>query len=190
MHIDKFVGYMNFHWLTDASDFTGMLMKKRRFPPGVEPRSIIVLERFLPYRAHLLSSKIARPADYTLPDGTTVRARDWRVILQLACRGPLTNRELSSMVGLDAANITRVVQNLGELGLVTTRPSNTDRRKQIISLTAKGAAAHDAIAPDRLNASETMLACLSPKEREQFFTMLDRLEEHLQNEATDEEWDD
>ena len=94
------------------------------------------------------------------------------------------------MVGLDAANITRVVQNLGELELVTTRPSNTDRRKQIISLTAKGAAAHDAIAPDRLNASETMLACLSPKEREQFFTMLDRLEEHLQNEAADEEWDD
>jgi len=167
-----------------------MLMKKRRFPSGVQPRSIIALDRFLPYRAHLLSAKIARPADYVLPDGTTIRARDWRVILQLACRGPLTNRELSRMVGLDAANITRVVQNLGELDLVTTRPSSTDRRKQIISLTAKGAAAHDAIAPDRLKTSEAMLSCLSSKEREQFFMLLDRLEEHLQNEAADEEWDD
>jgi len=167
-----------------------MLTKKRRFPPGVQPRSIIALERFLPYRAHLLSSRIARPADFALPDGRVIRARDWRVILQLACRGPLTNRELSRMVALDAANITRVVQNLGELGLVTTRPSSTDRRKQIISLTAEGAAAHDAIAPIRLAASDAMLSCFSPKEREQFFNMLDRLDEQLQKEASDEEWED
>lgn len=94
------------------------------------------------------------------------------------------------MVALDAANITRVVQNLLELGLVTTRPSSTDKRKQIISLTADGAAAHDAIAPNRLATSEAMLSCFSAKEREQFFRMLDRLEEHLQKDTSDDEWED
>src|SRR5579859_6711238 len=72
-----------------------MLTKTRRFPPGVEPRHVIELHDYLPYRVHLLSAKIARPADFHLSSGKVVRARDWRVILQLASRGPLTNRELA-----------------------------------------------------------------------------------------------
>ncbi|GLV26390.1 MarR family winged helix-turn-helix transcriptional regulator [Sphingobium sp. Cam5-1] len=165
-----------------------MQTKKRNFPPGVEPRDTINLRRFLPHRIHLLSAKIARPSDFKMPDGKVVRARDWRVILQLASRGPLTNRELSAMVGLDAANITRVVQNLNELGYVTTRTSATDRRKQIISLTAEGAAAHDAIAPQRKQVGEALLECFSPEEAEQFFNFLDRLEDHLQSNVDDDEW--
>jgi DNA-binding MarR family transcriptional regulator len=165
-----------------------MVMKKRRFPPGVEPQELISLREFLPYRIHLLSSKIARPADVKLADGKVIRARDWRVILQLASRGPLTNRELSSMVGLDAANITRVVQYLSDLGLVTTRSSAVDRRKQIISLTAEGAAVHDEIAPKRKRIGEDLLKCLTTAERVQLFQMLDRLEEHLEDDISDEDW--
>lgn len=165
-----------------------MVIKKRRFPPGVEPQDVIALREFLPYRIHLLSAKIARPADVKLADGKIVRARDWRVILQLASRGPMTNRELSSMVGLDAANITRVVQYLGDIGLVTTRSSAVDRRKQIISLTAEGAAVHDVIAPERKRVGEELLGCFTETERVQFFRMLDRLEEHLEDNPSDEDW--
>ncbi|HEX8415806.1 MAG TPA: MarR family transcriptional regulator [Sphingomicrobium sp.] len=167
-----------------------MLMKKRGFPAGVEPRNVISLREFLPYRIHLLSAKIARPADVELPDGKVVRARDWRVILQLASRGPLTNRELSNMVGLDAANITRVVQYLSEIGLVTSRTSKNDRRKQIISLTPAGAAAHDAIAPKRKKVGDELLQCFSATEKAKLFSMLDKLEEHILNSTTEDEWID
>lgn len=92
------------------------------------------------------------------------------------------------MVGLDAANISRVVQYLGELGLVTTRTSTADRRKQIISLTAEGAAAHDVIAPQRKRVGEALLECFSQSEQDQLFAMLDRLEDHLHDDASDEEW--
>lgn len=166
-----------------------MQAKTRRFPPGVEPRHVIELHDFLPYRVHLLSAKIARPADVRLASGKVVRARDWRVILQLASRGPLTNRELATMVGLDAANITRVVQYLNEIGLVTTRASKTDRRKQIISLTAEGAAAHDEIAPQRKRAGEQLLECFTAAEQKQLFTLLDRLEEHIGNDNDESNWE-
>jgi DNA-binding MarR family transcriptional regulator len=164
------------------------MMKKRRFPPGVEPQESISLREFLPYRIHLLSAKIARPPDVTLTDGKVIRARDWRVILQLASRGPMTNRELSSMVGLDAANITRVVQYLTDLGLVTTRSSAVDRRKQIISLTAEGAAVHDKIAPERKRFGEDLLKCFTSVERVELFQMLDRLEQHLEDDDGDDDW--
>lgn len=165
-------------------------MKKRNFPPGVNPRKLIDLSRFLPYRIHILSAKIARPPDVPQEDGNVIRARDWRIILQLASRGPLTGRELSANVGLDAATITRVVQRLGELGYITTRISSADRRKQIISLTETGARIHDAIAPSRKAVSDELLECFSPAERETFFSLLDRLENHLQVDSEDDEWID
>ncbi len=163
-------------------------MKKRNFPPGVKPRKVIDLSRFLPYRIHILAAKIARPADIPVEDGNVIRARDWRVLLQLASRGPLTGRELSAMIGLDAASITRVVQRLGELGYVTTRIPAADRRKQIISLTETGARVHDAIAPSRKAVSDELLECFSPEERKIFFSLLDRLENHLQVDSDDEDW--
>ena len=92
------------------------------------------------------------------------------------------------MVGLDAATITRVVQRLGELGLVTTRVSSADRRKQIISITEAGARAHDEIAPGRKQVAEGLLECFSAEERVTFFTLLDRLEEHLHDEPSDDDW--
>ena len=141
----------------------------------------------LPLTSRRADARWGRVVSAANPNASRNR-RDWRVILQLASRGPLTNRELSAMVGLDAANITRVVQNLNELGYVTTRTSATDRRKQIISLTAEGAAAHDAIAPQRKQVGEALLECFSPEEAEQFFNFLDRLEDHLQSNVDDDEW--
>src|SRR5688572_18143114 len=124
-----------------------MKSTKRRFPPDVAPKAIISLREFLPYRIHLLAARIATPAAVDVGDSIVIRARDWRVILQLATRGPLTNAEIASVVGLDTATITRVAQNLTDLGLVTARTSSSDRRKQIISLTTRGAEVHDLIAP-------------------------------------------
>lgn len=169
-----------------------MSEERRRFPPGVEPKEVISLREFLPYRIHHLSSKLAMPAPVELDGGATIRARDWRIVLQLAARGPLTNRELADLVGLDAATITRVVQHLGQIGLVTTRASNADRRKQIVSLTPAGAAAHDRIAPSRRAASEEMLAGLSACERDELFRLLDKLEARLDElgvRSDDTDWD-
>lgn len=165
---------------------------RRRSPPGVEPKERIELRTFLPYRIHRLSSKLAMPPPFELPDGRVVRAREWRVILQLAAWGPLTNRELADLVGMDAATITRVVQSLGELGLVQTKTSPSDRRKQFVSLTREGAAAHDLIAPGRRAGGEAIAAAMSPKEQAVFFALLDRLDARLDElgaRSDDLEWD-
>lgn len=108
-----------------------------------------------------------------------MRARDWRVIHQLAARGPLTNSELAQAVGMDAATITRVVKNLVHLHLVTVQASPTDRRKQIVRLTADGVEVHNLIAPRRRRAGEAMMACLGAKERASLFAILDKLDSRM-----------
>jgi DNA-binding MarR family transcriptional regulator len=153
----------------------------------VDPKQIIDLRTFLPYRVHILSTYISNPGNRTTADGDMIRPRDWRVLLQLAVRGPLTNSEIAAVVGMDGANVSRVVRYLADCGLVVSRPSSLDGRKQIVSLTAKGVAAHDALAPARFEEGLQMISCLSAEEQDQLFTMLDKLEAHLAR-TVDDDW--
>lgn len=167
-----------------------MKVGSRRFPAGVSIQQTIDLQRFLPYRIHLLATKIASPPTVSLEDGTLIRTRDWRVIVCLGAFGPLTNREIGNVVGMDAASITRAVQHLVDSGLVVTQVSRVDRRKQLISLTPKGALAHDSIAPHRKAASDKIESALTPKERELFYVLLDKLSQRIAELDTDDidEW--
>jgi DNA-binding MarR family transcriptional regulator len=120
--------------------------------------------------------------------------RDWRVLACLGGFGPLTNTEISRVVGMDAATITRSVQFLQESGLVMTRASRSDKRKQVISLTVAGGVAHDEIAPVRRAAAAKVERLLSQKDRKELYRILDRLDEALSalNEEGDPEdvWDE
>lgn len=163
-----------------------MLRRRRALPPGVKVRHALDLSRYLPYRIHLLAMRIAQPPSAVLSSGLVLKARDWRVLATLGGFGPLTNAEISKVVGMDAATITRSVQYLHEHGLVTLRASTADRRKQLISLTAAGGLAHDEIAPVRRAAATQIEGLLSARDRKDFYRILDRLDEAL-NELDQEE---
>jgi DNA-binding MarR family transcriptional regulator len=169
-----------------------MILKRRAFPPGVVVKRALDLAHFLPYRIHLLATRIANPPPTILSKGLTIRTRDWRILACLGGFGPLTNREICRVVGMDAATISRGVQYLQQKGLVITRVSRTDRRKQVISLTVKGAAAHDEIAPARRNAGVRIDNLLSDKDRKELYRILDHLDEGLERLGDEFEgaWDD
>lgn len=151
------------------------------------------LGRFLPFRVHMLATRIAMAPTFQLPDGSSVRVREWRVLAFLGAYGPLTNQQIARNVGMDVATITRAVQALGAAGLVSTRVSRTDRRKQLISLTEKGAAAHDHIADQRRAYGELVEGAFSPAEREAFYDLLDKLDarlDEIEEAGAVEEWED
>jgi DNA-binding MarR family transcriptional regulator len=162
----------------------------RSFPAGVVVKHPVNLRRYLPYRIHLLATKIASAPTVTLDNGVVIRARDWRVIACLGSFGPLTNREIADVVGMDAASITRAVQYLVESGLVATQASKIDRRRQLISLTKDGAAAHDFIAPTRSHFVSSIEVFLSENERDTLFHLLDKIEEGFEKTQSndDDEW--
>jgi DNA-binding MarR family transcriptional regulator len=47
-------------------------------------------------------------------------------------------KEAARRCGVDASNLSGVIEQLAERGLVTTRPANHDRRVRIVRLTADG----------------------------------------------------
>lgn len=156
-----------------------MQVRRRPLPAGVAVSHPIDMGRFLPYRLHLLALKIAAAPTVTLSSGVVVRGRDWRILACLGAFGPLSNADISRVVGMDVTTISRALQYLQQHGLVMSRVSRSDRRKQMTSLTAEGALAHDEIAPLRVGAVTRLERLLEPTDLEHLYRLLDRLDEGL-----------
>jgi DNA-binding MarR family transcriptional regulator len=164
----------------------GDVVQAKKMPLGVEVGHALDLDRFLPYRIRKLAAAVSSPRSVAI-DGQPVRAREWRVLLVLACFGPMTIKEASQRSVMDAASTTRAVQNLLSLGLVATRTHKSDRRKQIVTLTPEGARAHDEIAPQRQAFSREVMSGLTAQEQDLFFDLIDRIEQTLDETARRDE---
>ena len=68
-----------------------------------------------------------------------------RVIYELARRGRASPGELSTALHIDPGYLTRIHWRLSDLGLTATLPNEKDRRSNIVTLTAEGEAAFDAL---------------------------------------------
>ncbi|MBU2089049.1 MAG: MarR family transcriptional regulator, partial [Alphaproteobacteria bacterium] len=61
-----------------------------------------------------------------------------RIIYELAQRDGVTAADLGSDLGLDAGYLSRVLRTLEERGVLIRRPSKSDGRQNILSLTPLG----------------------------------------------------
>jgi DNA-binding MarR family transcriptional regulator/GNAT superfamily N-acetyltransferase len=61
-----------------------------------------------------------------------------RVLYELAHRNKATATEIATALGLDHGYLSRILRGFGERGLISKVASPTDRRQNVISLTAKG----------------------------------------------------
>ncbi|GAA0367862.1 MarR family winged helix-turn-helix transcriptional regulator [Streptomyces olivoreticuli] len=99
------------------------------------------------------------------------------VLSAVADRGPVAQAELGRTTGFDPKDMVGILNDLQAAELVTRAPDPTDRRKNAISLTPEGRRLLARLAALGEEANETLLAVLSPAEREQFLALLTRVAE-------------
>ena len=135
---------------------------------------------FLPYRFHILALKMAATGDKLASlieaTGMTIGDREWRVLGLLGAKGGLTHTQIHETNGLDNATITRAVQTLKKLGLVTSLASKIDRRKRLVVLTKAGSKFHDQVTPKRIATGKEIDSCFDPGEKEELLRLLDKLD--------------
>ena len=97
--------------------------------------------------------------------GSPFSLTEGRVVYELAQREGATATELGGELGLDAGYLSRILRGFEERGLIGRRPSATDGRQSVLSLTERGREAFAAIDARSRDEIAAMLAKLSPADQ-------------------------
>ena len=89
-------------------------------------------------------------------------------------RQPVSQREISDQLGLDASDVVGVLDILEAAHMVQRRRDPADRRRHAVVLTELGETAARRFAALRAEAAERALAGLDPDERRQLVELLER----------------
>jgi MarR family transcriptional regulator, lower aerobic nicotinate degradation pathway regulator len=99
------------------------------------------------------------------------------ILSALAAYGPMDKATIGGAVALDRTTVAVVVKNLDERGLVTTRPSDHDRRAKLIKITTKGLNLMSSAQNEVANAQERAVAPLTQRERTELLRLLGKIAE-------------
>ena len=97
-------------------------------------------------------------------------------------QGTLAPSQLAQSLGVTRATITKLVDGLERSGLVARHLDTRDRRAWLISLTAEAHSLLEKMLPPHFQRIKHIMDVFSEDERQQFITLLLKLEEHLSGE--------
>jgi DNA-binding MarR family transcriptional regulator len=121
---------------------------------------------FLPYRIHLLARMLDRLTARLLHETEGLSFAEWRVLVQLAMTAPATVRQLAERSWVDRAEVSRAAASLERRGDVMRRDNPADGRSTLFSLTEQGWGLFQRAWPQRMAFHASLLARLSPQQRD------------------------
>lgn len=139
--------------------------------------SNLSVEHRLAYRFSILAAQATRClSDLYRKGGLTVGG--WRTLSLIGRYEPVHPGSIAERTSVDADKVTRAVDRLVSRGLVARKVDAHDRRRIVLTLTARGRKVHDEIDGVRRAVEEKFLSVLSSDELARFYATLGKLESH------------
>jgi DNA-binding MarR family transcriptional regulator len=134
------------------------------------------LDRRTSYRFSIIARRQTRCLAEMHSAKFGVSVNGWKLLSVIEYFGPLSATEAGAHTSLEPAKVTRGIDMLAEQGLVLRRQDAADRRRTILSLSAKGRRIHDRIEQVSRALERELLSVLTSAEREMLYLVLDKLE--------------
>lgn len=141
-----------------------------------DEESAVDVTALLSYRLLVLSNTLGRWAAREYPRRFNLTLPEWRIISVLGARGPISPIEVSNLIAVDRAWISRTVPRLAERGLLQVQDDPGDRRRTLLLLTANGAHLHRTISQVSLERQRRLTQALGEKEAADFDRTLAKLQ--------------
>ncbi len=106
-----------------------------------------------------------------------LKPRQLRILDLLADRGPVGQRELAELMGIDHSVLVNLLNPLEAGGLIRRERDTVDRRRHVVSIAAAGRRRLAQADQAFRDAEDAFFAPLAADEREQLHAMLSRLRE-------------
>jgi DNA-binding MarR family transcriptional regulator len=140
------------------------------------PRTVLDLEHFLPYRLSVLSNTVSAALAGAYARRFCLTIPQWRVVAVLARSPGLSAAGVAERTAMDKVAVSRAVNGLVRAGRVRRVLAAADRRRSVLTLSARGQQVYERIIPLALAYERRLLAELTPDERLQFDVLLARLQ--------------
>jgi DNA-binding MarR family transcriptional regulator len=126
---------------------------------------------------NLAQAAIPSHAIYEAAIGTPLGLRqvEFTVLVLVDSNAEVTQKSLSLALGIAAPNLTVILDRMVERGFVRRVRSETDRRAQLVQLTAKGAALTRKACAIARDMEEELLGHFSAAERAMLFELLQKV---------------
>lgn len=134
------------------------------------------LEERTSYRFSLIAFKQTRCLAEMYTKKFAISVGGWKMLAVIGRFSPLSASVLAEKTATTGDKVTRVVDQLVAGGLVRRRIDRDDRRRVILTLSAKGKRVYAAIEATLRVIEDEFLAVLRPLEREHLYTALAKLE--------------
>lgn len=108
-----------------------------------------------------------------------LRLWDLAVLATLDDVGPQSQRDVGARFGIHPSDVTKVVDELAERGLVSRERDPADRRRVVLALTAPGRRLLAGLRKDAAAVQDQVLAPLSAQERDVLHGLLLRVHDGL-----------
>jgi DNA-binding MarR family transcriptional regulator len=144
-----------------------------------KPGSYLQLETFLPSVIRNLAEGISANMSRNYTGDLHLTVTEWRIILYLAARAPLTATEIVDMTSMEKSRVSRAVSQLEERNFVTRAPSQDDHRTKTLSLSDNGQKLYESIVPRVLGWERSLLKGLDIGEYRDLLYLLNKLQGRL-----------
>jgi len=133
------------------------------------------LERFVPYKLSVLSNRVSDAIARLYSDRFGLTIPEWRIMAVLGQTSGLSARDVAVRTAMDKVQVSRAVASLVEAKRVIREVDESDARVSRLSLSARGRAIYDEIAPLALHLEDVLLGALTKEERRDLDAIMGKL---------------
>lgn len=133
------------------------------------------LDQFVPYRLSVLTNRVSNAIAHIYSERFDLSIPEWRVMAVLGGTSGLSARDVAARTEMDKVQVSRAVANLMREKRVQRQADRADGRVTRLSLSVRGRAIYDEIAPLALALEEQFLETLSSEECAAFDRLLTKL---------------
>ncbi len=123
-----------------------MAKKRKSGKHAGEPAGHIPADNVLAC-VHVVSNQIGRAFYSEVSAEHDLSLPEWRIILTLAQQPGRTATEITDLWGMEKMAVSRAVRRLESMGRIARQPDADDRRRQVLTLSAKGRRLYEKIEP-------------------------------------------
>src|SRR5918998_3071021 len=127
-----------------------------------QPMPKLELEHFLPYRLNRIASAVSQDFRSVYGPHHDLTIPEWRVLATLGQFEAMSAKDIGRHSTMHKTKVSRAVRALEERRWLRRRPSEEDRREEILSLTVHGRRVYKDIVPKALAFEHRILRELGP----------------------------